>query len=181
MQSNIKGGNKLQVLAEMVSESHDKWQHVELQKLRDFIKENLSKEHLIAIQFYDLDYQVRNYGFYEWYLKGYSIDLPDLITYCQNIGTEACMIVGEILENISKIISSYTTHSKEVIQLLENNGFRDDAKILHEVLRKKFLDSLDQYFHDYKDVNFTLIQDVERYLKRMSKETKCQKKVEFSS
>jgi len=87
----------------LVKEAHNEWQS-QAKEFRNFLKEHMSKEHLIAVQVNDLDRQVGDGGFRQWYYLGYDTDLEDLIRYCQEIGTETCVKVKVLLEHLRETI-----------------------------------------------------------------------------
>jgi len=150
-------------IGQLVKEARDRWKN-QLAEFRDYVEENLSRAHLIALQVSDLDRQVRDGGFRQWYYKGYNIDLENLISYCQEIGTVACMKVKTLLEHIREVINS--SRQSKAVNLLRDNGFDDYAEVLGDALLEKVLDSLDRYNQDYYSINHDFLSDVEKYLRR---------------
>jgi len=153
-------------IEELVKEARNKWQS-QAREFRNFLKGYMSKAHLIAVQVNDLDRQVRDGGFRQWYYWGYNMDLEDLVRYCQEIGTESCMKVKVLLEHIREEINS--SRRSEAVKLLKDNGFGDYAEVLGNALLGKLLDSLDRYNQDYYSVRHNFLSDVEVYLNSKSK------------
>jgi len=161
------------IIQQLTNEAYGKWQYSNdwtLQDFRNYIKENLTQQHLIAVQVASLNYHVENGGFYQWYINGCSIDLKDLISHCESIASEACIEVREILEGVKDIISLCQNESGPVIELLLENGFTTYAHILHAKLKDYMRDKLKFYDKRYRSINDIFLSDVETYLTKIREE-----------
>ena len=156
------------LIQKLMDEAYDKWQDNDWTKqdFRNYISENMSRAHLIAVQVGNLNYQVENGGFSQWHDNGYSMDLEDLISYCEEIGTEACMKVKTLLEYVQNAIDYFCIEAEEAIQLLTRNLFDGYAETLRECLWSQKTEQLNRYDQKYYDVNDDFLSDVERYLAR---------------
>lgn len=150
----------MSIVEELVAEARSRWSQPA--EFRNYVKENLSRAHLVALQVSDLDRQVRNAGFGQWYYNGYSIDLEDLIKKCQEIGTKTCIKVKILLEYIREEINS--SRRSEIMKLLKDNDFGNYVEVVDNILTNKLLDSLDRYNQDYYNIKCDFLSDVEGYL-----------------
>lgn len=157
------------LIQELMNEAYDQWQNNEdwtMQDFRDYISKNMSREHLISVQVGNLNYQVENGGFFQWHGNGYSIDLENLISYCEEIGTEACVKVKTLLECIQDTIDYFRTEAEEAIQLLTRNSFDDYAEVLRDCLWDQMTENLNRYDQKYYNINNDFLSDVTTYLMR---------------
>jgi len=154
------------IIQQLMDEAYDKWQDNGWSKedFRNYISKNMSREHLIAVQIGNLNYQVENGGFLQWYDNGYySMDLEDLITYCEEIKTKAATEVKVLLESVRDIIDFYSS-STEAIELLNEHMFSEHAEILDSCLWDLISAHLDQHNRQYYGINDEFLSDVETYL-----------------
>jgi len=152
---------------QLTNEAYGKWQYSNdwtLQDFRNYIKENLTQQHLIAVQITNLHYQVKDGGFFRWYSNGYSIDLEDLILYCKEIGTEAAIKVKALLEFVADIICFFDDKFDSVMELLYENIFNDCVNLLVNCLEQKMTGQLKQYDRQYYKISDKFLSDVEEYL-----------------
>lgn len=74
----------------LMDEVYNKWntdQYKHMSRL-DVISEHFTPLHKVAVQFGNMNYQVQNGGFSQWYFNGYCEDLGDLIQYAKRGTTQ---------------------------------------------------------------------------------------------
>jgi len=154
------------LIQKLMDEAYDKWQDNDWSKqdFRNYISKIMSREHLIAVQVGNLNYQVENGGFLQWHDNGYSMDLEDLISYCEEIGTKTCIKVKTLLEYVQDTISYFCTEAEEAMQLLTRNLFDNYAEVLRDCLWDQMSKHLSRYDQEYYDISDNFLSDVETYL-----------------
>jgi len=151
------------LIQKLMDEAYDQWQNNEdwtLQDFRNYIKENLTQQHLIAVQVGNLDFQVEDGGFYQWHTNGYSMDLEDLMKVCEEIETEASMEVRDILDGILDVLVCYYDADEAITNIVE--GYADT---LRECLEEQVFRDLSEYDDKYRNVSGQFLLDVEKYLR----------------
>lgn len=112
-------------------------------KYKNFI-EDLDKRHRAAIVFKNLNYQVDNGGFLQWIENGYIDEMPYILRYLGEIGTETANKLVTMLEEVNEIHQS----SKVMDQYGEE----------YEEYPYQEMDTA------YNEINQTLLQEIETWL-----------------
>lgn len=156
-------------IQQLMDEAYDQWQSNDNWSLEDFrrhIVKNMTKEHLMAVQIGNLNYQVENGGFLQWHDNGYSIDIEDLISYCKEINTEASRKVKGLLYEVQEFLEFHYEGKKKIIDLLVRNMMEDYVETIKDCFQLQLSHNFNNLDNKYYKINDKFLSDVETFLKR---------------
>jgi hypothetical protein len=134
----------------LMNSAYARWQATEGMTQAEFWS-GLSLAERVAVFAGNLNYQVENGGFVQWYDNGYSACREELRFICHRIGTPAAIEVADVLDRVGAIISSAPPR-----------GFVGDREDDWDVFYYK----LEQLDKTYDAVATAFLADVEAYLAR---------------
>jgi len=153
-------------LQKLMNDVYDFWnmeqnQYLPKKKMREVMPKVLSKKHLTALKIGNLNYQVENGGFKQWYDKGYAdLDLCGLLKFLEQIKgrRESIDKVHQILSKFSKYLEDYEEILSETRKLSVFWGY---TEMFEDRLLEHFYRWIQELSEEYYKVNEKFLKDLE--------------------
>jgi len=152
---------KCDIHQKLMDEAYDFWKskkgRCSYSQFLDEIHEKFSPAHYNAVILGNLNYQVENGGFAQWFDNGYSIALDDIKLFLTNYDGKTTTFndVLQILEGVEDILKEHKKASR--FQRYDTD---------QECYDDSYLDGLDLFDTKYYNINETFMLEVEAVLKK---------------
>lgn len=154
---------------ELINAAYARWLDGDLERLRyDVFVEALDPEHREAVVLKNLNYQVLNGGFRQWYDNGYSSDAPYLCEVLTAMDTPASKAAAAIVEQAyDEVITFYTELKDQYTKAgqYEYSRLADFSDVFEEMVNKRLrrdLGALDDSYYALAELE----HDIEAWFKR---------------
>jgi hypothetical protein len=157
----------------LINNSYDKWANNKKMSYVEFL-DSLEDVARKAIELKNLNYQVENGGFEQWFGNGYvESDMDGVIETLKNsIITEAGKKALEILNEASNSIEFYEGVKEQyhrVSRYAENNLLDEFQSEFSDLCDERLAKELRALDNDYYNINKALMDDIENWLLSASK------------
>ena len=146
---------------QLMDEAYDKWRNNKNWDYNDFVSE-LGIKHALAVLTGNLNYQVENGGFSQWYFNDYSSEAQKLLTLLSFYKEEP--VIAEVIQLVEKAVRIIDNYEIEIVRVRSQWDY-DDEEI--EELENKMKDKLDELDDKYYEINDEFMKVMEKILSNM--------------
>jgi hypothetical protein len=151
----------------LMNKAYDLWQTEVGKRLRyenflDLINEKLGSIYYHAVITGNLNYQVENGGFSQWYFNGYHITIDDLICFFRDKFKDN-KTINNLIDNLTDILETIDWYD-EGKRCIKNINY-DYKDLFEEVLEEKFNNELSGFDDYYYKINDDINEILEEYFK----------------
>jgi len=148
----------------MMDEIYEFWnreenQYLSKDEIREIVPKVFSEKHLAALQIGNMNYQIENGGFEQWYDNGYAeLDLYDLLSFLEPLREKRESIdrVYRLLENFFESLEEYEEIRQEIQKI--NSMYID---MFQDCLLNHFFSWIRPLSGRYYEINEKFLEDLE--------------------
>lgn len=152
---------KQDVHQQLMDEAYDKWRNNKNWDYNDFVSE-LSIKHALAVLTGDLNYQVKNGGFSQWYFNDYASEAQRLLTLLSFYKEEP--VIAEVIQLVEKAVRIIDEYEIGIIRVKsQGDYYAEEIEELENEMQDKFDELTDKYYK----INNEFMKVMEKILSNM--------------
>ena len=152
---------KQDVHQQLMDEAYDKWRNNKNWDYNEFVDE-LDIKHALAVLTGDLNYQVKNGGFSQWYFNDYASEAQRLLTLLSFYKEEP--VIAEVIQLVEKAVRIIDEYEIGIIRVTSK---RDYYAYEIEELNNEMQDKCDELTDKYFKITNEFMKVMEKILSNM--------------
>ena len=129
---------------QLMDEAYDKWRNNKNWDYNEFVGE-LDIKHALAVLTGDLNYQVKNGGFSQWYFNDYASEAQKLLTLLSFYKEEP--VIAEVIQLVEKAVKIIDEYEIGIIRVTSKRDYyAEEIEELNNEMQDKFDELTDKYY-----------------------------------
>lgn len=146
---------------QLMDEAYDKWRNNKNWDYNEFVDE-LDIKHALAVLTGDLNYQVKNGGFSQWYFNDYASEAQRLLTLLSFYKEEP--VIAEVIQLVEKAVRIIDEYEIGIIRVKSQwDYYAEEIEELENEMQDKFDELTDKYY----EINDEFMKVMEKILSNM--------------